>query len=91
MIGSFRSKGLRDLFERGDGRKVRPDLKQRILRRLDALDNASSLSDLDLPGFGCHPLHGNPTRHAIAVNGPWRITFEWRASDAWEVDLEQYH
>jgi len=25
------------------------------------------------------------------VNGPWVITFEWRGTDAWAVDLEQYH
>jgi proteic killer suppression protein len=36
-------------------------------------------------------LQGKPKRHAIAVNGPWRITFEWIGSDAARVDLEQYH
>ena len=25
------------------------------------------------------------------VNGPWCITFEWEAGDAFKVDLEQYH
>jgi len=27
----------------------------------------------------------------MAVNGPWRITFEWEGEDALRVDLEQYH
>ncbi len=38
-----------------------------------------------------HALHGKPKRYAIAVNGPWRITFEWQEGAAWRVDLEQYH
>lgn len=46
---------------------------------------------MDIPGFGLHKLKGNPPRSAIAVNGPWRITFEWRDGDAHAVDLEQYH
>ncbi|MBM3492334.1 MAG: plasmid maintenance system killer protein [Alphaproteobacteria bacterium] len=39
-------------------------------------------------GFGGR---GKPRRHAIAVNGPWRITFEWADGEASAVDLEQYH
>jgi len=44
-----------------------------------------------IPGFDPHLLHGKPSRYAIKVNGPWRITFEWIDGDAWRVDLEQYH
>jgi plasmid maintenance system killer protein len=27
----------------------------------------------------------------MAVNGPWRITFEFDSGHAFRVDLEQYH
>ncbi len=91
MIRSWRHKGLKELFETGNSRKVRPDQRKRALRRLDVLDKAANLKELDVPGFGLHELHGKPIRWAIAVNGPWRITFEWRDGDAFEVDLEQYH
>ena len=67
------------------------DLRKRILRRLDALDQATKLKDMDLPGFNFHRLHGSPTRYSIHINGPWCITFEWIDGDAWRVDLEQYH
>ena len=70
--------------------KVPPELRKRCERVLDALDEAESLNDLAIPGFGTHPLQGSP-RHAVSVNGPWRITFEFVAPDAWRVDLEQYH
>lgn len=91
MIQSFRHKGLKALFRTGASRRVRPDLQPRVIRRLDALDAAADLSELNLPGFGFHSLKGRPQRYALWVNGPWRITFEWRDGDAFRVDLEQYH
>jgi toxin HigB-1 len=91
VIQSFRHKGLRDLFQTGASTGVRPDHQKRALRILHALHQAQRLQDLSIPGFGLHPLHGKPKRHAVSVNGPWRITFEWIEGDAWRVDLEQYH
>ena len=91
MIKSFQHKGLRELFEVGKSAKVRPDLCARALRRLDALHTADAPVELDLPGFGFHSLKGRRQRYAIWVNGPWRITFDWRDGDAYRVDLEQYH
>lgn len=93
MIRSFRHKGLRDLFLTGRSAGVRPDLKRRCLARLDALDAAADLRQLDLPGFRLHPLKGELAgRWAIDVSGPWRIIFEWSDDGhAYRVDLEQYH
>jgi toxin HigB-1 len=93
VIRSFRHKGLRDLFLTGRSAGVRPDLRKRCLARLDALDAAIELRELDLPGFRLHPLKGELVgRWAMNVNGPWRITFEWSEDgDAHRVDLEQYH
>ena len=91
MIKSFRHAGLRILFQTGTSAKVRPDLQARTLRRLDALDQAGSLRDLDLPGMQFHRLQGKPIRYSLHINGPWCITFEWTEGDAYRVDLEQYH
>ena len=91
MIKSFRHKGLAELFEHGRSRKVSKDLHSRALRRLDALDHAESLSELNIPGFNFHGLQGKPKRYSIHVNGPWSITFEWKDGDALKIDLEQYH
>lgn len=91
MIRSFRHKGLAALY-RGDNPKgIRPDLVERCRARLSALRSARELTDLHIPGLRFHVLHGKPKRYAIAVNGPWRITFEWQTGEAWRVDLEQYH
>lgn len=91
MIRSFRFKALQELFERGASRRIRPDLQARALRRLDALDAAERLDELNVPGFNFHPLRGSPRRYSLHVNGPWCITFEWEDGDALKVDLEQYH
>jgi len=91
MIKSFKHKGLAELFEKGNSRKIRLDLHSRILRRLEALDQAESLTDLNVPGFNFHGLQGAPKRYSIHVNGPWCITFEWVEGEALRIDLEQYH
>lgn len=92
MIRTWRHKGLKELFEKGRSRRVRPDLQARALLMLDALDAATSPSGLHLPGFDFHRLRGHrPPRYTIHVNGPWCITFEFRDGEAHRVDLEQYH
>ena len=91
MIKSFGHRGLAELFETGESRRVRKELWTRSLRRLDALDKAEALTDLQIPGFNFHGLKGTPKRYSIHVNGPWSITFEWEAGSALRVNLEQYH
>ena len=91
MIKSFKHKGLAELFEKGSSRKLRQDLQSRSLRRLEALDQAESLTELSIPGFNFHGLQGVPKRYSIHVNGPWCIFFEWEEGDALRVDFEQYH
>jgi proteic killer suppression protein len=91
VIESIRHKGLRELFERGVSAKVAPELRKRIMVRLDALEAAMILEDLNKPGFDFHPLRGKPRRYSIHVNGPWTVTFEWQEGKAYHVDLEQYH
>jgi proteic killer suppression protein len=91
VIGSFRHKGLHQLFVLGKSSKVGANLRDRALRRLDALDAAGVPEHLNVPGFDFHALRGKPRRYSIHVNGPWCIPFEWADGDAVRVDLEQYH
>ncbi len=91
MIASWRHKGLRDLFRSGTSAKVRADQHRKCLRLLDALDQAIVPEDMNLPGWHFHGLQGKPKRYAVAVNGPWRVTFGFGDGDAIDVDLEQYH
>lgn len=81
MIKNFKNKGLSELFERGRSSKIRQDLQRRILRRLEALDQAEALSELNIPGFNFHGLHSRPKRYSIHINGPWCLTY---------IDTEQW-
>ena len=58
MIRSFRHKGLKLLFEKGDRRKVQSDHADKIGRILARLEEASEVGNMDLPGFRLHPLKG---------------------------------
>ncbi len=92
MIKSFRSKALTDLWSKGRTAKIDAKMHKRILVRLGRLDAATSPAEMDLPGFDFHALKGfDPTRYTVHVNGPWCITFEFKAGDAYRVDFEQYH
>jgi len=91
VIKSFRHAGLRELFETARSPRVRQDLQRRALIRLKVLDEATLLSDLNVPGFNFHRLRGRPVRYSLHVNGPWCVAFEWEDEDAVRVDLEQYH
>jgi proteic killer suppression protein len=91
MIVSFRSKALRQFWEEGNRRGLRPDLVERVLDRLTLLHLAETLTDIDVPGAKFHGLRGEPTRYAIWVNKNWRITFGWDDDQATDVDLEDYH
>ena len=69
MIISFRSKGLQELFKTGRSRSIRSDLQKRCLLRLDSLELADSLEELNVPAYRLHALLGqSPIRHAIKVN-----------------------
>lgn len=91
MIKSWRHKGLKELFTAGKSAKVRADQQKKCLRLLDALQQAAAPDDMNVPGWHFHGLQGRPKRYAVAVNGPWRITFGFDGQDAVDVDLKQYH
>ncbi len=90
MIKGFGHKGLAELFEKGSSRYIGNQYKRKAERCLDLLENAESLTDLRVPGYDFHRLHGNPTRYAMKVSANYRITFRWQKG-AIDVNLEDYH
>lgn len=91
-LRSFRHRGLERLFERGDRSRIRPDQVAKVRRILNRLDSASSVADVDAPGFRLHPLKGDLSGYwAVSVSGNWRIVFRFTDGDALDVDLVDYH
>jgi proteic killer suppression protein len=59
MVGTFRHKGLKRLFQNDDPSGVRADQAARIRDVLAHLNGAESPTDLDLPGYRLHALKGD--------------------------------
>ena len=92
MLGSFRSKALRALWEQNDVRAINPNVVARVRRILSILDVAETIRDLDVPGYRFHSLKGfDPRRYSMRVTANWRVTFAFEDGVAQAVDLEDYH
>jgi proteic killer suppression protein len=92
MITSFRHKGLRQMFEKGQGRLVNPSIRTRVANILAILDAASTALDLAAPGNRLHELQGEQARvWSVTVSGNWRVTFRFADGNAQDVDLVDYH
>ena len=92
VIKGFAHKGLERFFVKNDRRLLDAKQLPRIERILDALELASSVAELDIPGFKLHKLTGNrKNTWSMRVTGNWRITFRFENGDTHDVNLEDYH
>ena len=92
MIRSFRHRGLKRLYERGDRSGIRPDLLETVERVLTVLDAATTPQALDLPRYHLHPLKGDlKGLWSVTVRANWRIVFRFENGDALDVELIDYH
>jgi toxin HigB-1 len=65
MIGSFQHRGLESFFKTGSKAGIQPKHAGRLRRLLTALDNASVLKDMDLPGYRLHELKGSDAESGL--------------------------
>ena len=92
VIGSFRSRALRQYWLRADPRQLPPQDVERINVVLQLLDDATAPQDVDAHGLHFHALTGNMReRYAVTIRANWRITFACDGTDAVDVDYEDYH
>ncbi|MDR0577255.1 MAG: type II toxin-antitoxin system RelE/ParE family toxin [Candidatus Accumulibacter sp.] len=92
MIESFLHKGLKTFFETGSKAGIQPHQAARLGRLLSRLDVARTAADMNVPGWGLHPLSRDLAGHwAVTVNGNWRLTFAFEREDAILVDYQDYH
>jgi toxin HigB-1 len=91
-IKSVRHKGLRRFLETGNASGVKADHRKRLRMQLAALDTATTVEDMDIPGFRLHQLKGKRSgTWAIDVSGNWRLTFSFRNGHVHDLDYEDYH
>lgn len=93
MIRSWRNAASRKVWEGDQPNRFRGLDFDAVIDLLLALNAAKTLEDISpLKSVGLHKLKGDRKgRWAIAVNGPWRICFEFHRGDAYEVEIVDYH
>jgi toxin HigB-1 len=93
VIRSFANRETEELYATGRSKRLPPDILRRAVRKLEYIDLASRLDDLQTPpGNRLHELHRDRAgQHAIAVNDPWRICFRFADGEAHDVEITDYH
>jgi proteic killer suppression protein len=92
VIRSFKHRGLKRLYEQGDRSGIRSDLLATVERILTVLDSARAPQALDLPRYRLHPLKGDlKGSWSVTVRANWRIVFRFEGTDAFDVQLADYH
>ena len=91
MIRSCRDRETQKLLERRFSRKWQA-IARPAVRRLALLKAAKSLEDLKLPGLRLEALKSDRKgQYSIRINDQYRICFEWRDGDAYNVEIVDYH
>lgn len=93
MIASCRDKRTRDFAE---GRRVKAfdGIRRKAELKLDQLDAATAIRDLDLPGNRLEALKGDRKgQYSIGINDQWRICFAWpdKSPGPTNVEIVDYH
>ena len=95
MISNFRDDWLRAFFvDDVRSRNIPPDLANRLFRKLQMLDDATTDQDLRVPPSNhFEKLRGKLEGfHSIRINDQWRIIFRWdgRRGEASGVNLDDH-
>jgi proteic killer suppression protein len=93
VIKSFKDRETQQIFTRQYSRRLPPDIQQVALRKLRMLNNAHTLNDLQVPPANrLEKLAGDRAgQYSVRINDRWRVCFEWRDDDAYEVEIVDYH
>jgi proteic killer suppression protein len=93
VIRSFASRETSELFAGRSSRRLPSDVQRRALQKLVALHAVSALEEIGrIPGNRLEKLSGSRRgQYSIRINNQWRICFNWRNGDAYDVELVDYH
>jgi proteic killer suppression protein len=96
MIITFLSESTRDIYdglESKQARKIPRNIWEVAQRKLDLLNAACSLMDLKSPPANrLEALKGRMKgKYSVRINDQYRIVFEFRGGNAYEVEIIDYH
>ena len=93
MIKSFADSETAKVFDRRFSKKLPGDIQAVALRKLRMLNNAHAINDLRSPPANrLEKLSKDREgQHSIRINNQWRVCFVWDDSDAYDVEITDYH
>ena len=93
MIKSFHCKETKKIFGREFSKKLPTEIQEYARMKLVILDAATLVTDLRVPpGNRLEELKDDRKgQHSIRINNQWRICFEWKNGDTFNVEIVDYH
>lgn len=92
MIRSFRHKGLKLFYEKGDTSKLQAQHISKIRLILTRLDASTSVEEMNVPGYGLHRLKGELKEFwSVKVDKNFKIIFRFEGDNAVDLDYMDYH
>lgn len=93
MIKSFKDKEVEKIFKRLKSRKLPEQIQRTALRKLWMIDSATIINDLRSPPANhLEKLSGSRKgQYSIRINKQWRICFDWKSNNAYQVEITDYH
>ena len=93
MIKSFRCKETEKLFKGHFSTKLPQVIQRPAAIKLKVLNAASVLETLRVPPANHLEVlhHDREGQYSVRINKQWRICFVWKDSDAYDVEIVDYH
>jgi proteic killer suppression protein len=93
VIKSFNDTDTKLLWDTGKTRCIPASTRVAALKKLTVIHWATVLSDLSVPGGNRLEAlkRDRKGQHSIRINDQYRICFVWRGTDAFNVEIVDYH
>ncbi|MBX2955521.1 MAG: type II toxin-antitoxin system RelE/ParE family toxin [Cyclobacteriaceae bacterium] len=93
MVKTIVHKGLKELFEKGNSRRLPQERIKKLRQMLAVLHSATAVRDFNLPGARLHQLKEPPLRGywSLDVTGNYRLVFRFENGDVYDLDFIDTH
>lgn len=93
MIKTFKSKETAKIFDEEYSLKLPGDIQRTALKKLLIINKAVSLEDLKVPPANhLEKLKRDRSgQFSIRINDQWRICFNWRNGNTYDLEITDYH
>lgn len=93
MIKTFKDKETQKVFDGQFSKKLPQAIQRKARLKLRMLHAAMTIEDLLAPPANrLEALTGDREgQHSIRINQQWRVCFEWREGQVFNVEIVDYH